>query len=152
MTNAILDSTLHDLLESDFASSPTAASGYGLTEYDDRLDDVSADAFRRRETDAGTYLGRLERIGEIAPDGQPLTIDDAIDRDLASAVLRGRLILAPFEAWKRDPVEYSGPVTGGLFTLFLHRLRPEADLVDAAVARLGAREAHFATGISNHSE
>ena len=90
MTNAILDSTLHDLLQADFASSPTAASGYGLTEYDDRLDDLSADAFRRRDADAGTYLGRLERIGEIAPDGQPLTVDDAIDRDLASAVLRGR--------------------------------------------------------------
>ena len=149
MTNAILDSTLHDLLQADFASSPTAASGYGLTEYDDRLDDLSADAFRRRDADAGTYLGRLERIGDIAPDGQPLTVDDAIDRDLASAVLRGRLILAPFEAWKRDPVEYSGPVTGGLFTLFLHRLRPEADLVDAAIARLGQVERAVDAGIAN---
>ena len=137
MTNAILDSTLHDLLDAGLRRSPIAASGYGLTEYDDRLDDLSADAFRRRDADAETFLGRLERIGDVAPDGQLLSVDDAIDRDLASAVLRGRLILAPFEGWKRDPVVYSGPVTGGLFTLFLHRLRPEADLVDAAVARLG---------------
>jgi uncharacterized protein (DUF885 family) len=149
VTNAILDSTLHDLLQADFAASPTAASGHGLTEYDERLDDVSADAFRRRDADAGTYLGRLERIGEIGPDGQPLTVDDAIDRDLASAVLRGRLILAPFEAWRRDPVEYSGPVTGGVFTLFLHRLRPEPDLVDAAVARLGQVGRVVDAGIAN---
>ena len=53
----------------DFASSPIAASGYGLTEYDDRLDDLSADAFRRRDADAATFLGRLERIGDIAPTG-----------------------------------------------------------------------------------
>ncbi len=149
MSHPILDSTLHDLLEADFAASPVAASGYGLTEYDERLDDLSSDAFRKRDADAATFLGRLERIGDIAPDGQPLTVDDAIDRDLASAVLRGRVILAPFEGWKRDPVVYSGPVTSGLFTLFLHRLRPEHDLVDAAIARLGQVERVVDAGIAN---
>jgi uncharacterized protein (DUF885 family) len=149
MTNPILESTLRDLLDTDFAASPVAASGFGLTEYDDRLDDLSADAFRRRDADAAAFLGRLERIGDVAPDGRVLSVDDAIDRDLASAVLRGRLILAPFEGWKRDPVVYSGPVTGGLFGLFLHRLRPEADLVDAAVARLGQVERVVDAGIAN---
>ena len=149
MTNPVLDSTLHDLLQADFAASPTSASGYGLTEYDNRLDDLSADAFGRRDAYAAAFLGRLERIGDVAPDGQVLSVDDAIDRDLASAVLRGRLILAPFEGWKRDPVVYSGPVTGGLFTLFLHRLRPEADLVDAAIARLGHVERVVDAGIAN---
>ncbi|MEP7158843.1 MAG: DUF885 domain-containing protein, partial [Chloroflexota bacterium] len=33
-------------------------------------------------------------------------------------------------------VTYSGPILNGLFYLFLNRLRPTADLVDAAVARL----------------
>ena len=149
MTSPILDSTLRDLLDTDFAASPVSASGYGLTEYDERLDDLSADAFRRRDADAQAFLGRLERIGDVAPDGQLLSVDDTIDRDLASAVLRGRLILAPFEGWKRDPVVYSGPVTGGLFTLFLHRLRPEADLVDAAVARLGQVDRVIDAGIAN---
>ena len=40
------------------------------------------------------------------------------------------------DAWKRDPTIYSGPILNGLFYLFLNRLRPTADLVDAAVARL----------------
>ena len=137
MTNPILDSTLHDLLEADFAASPVAASGFGLTDYDDRLDDLSADAFRQRDADAGRSSAGSSASATIAPDGQPLTIDDASTATSRRAVLRGRLILAPLEAWKRDPVTYSGPVTGGLFTLFLHRLRPEAELVDAAIARLG---------------
>src|SRR4029079_7830777 len=145
----ILDSTLRDLLDADFASSPVAASGFGLTELDTQLDALSADAFRRRNADAERFLGRLERIGDVAPDGELLSTDDAIDRDLATAVLRGRTILAPFEGWKRDPVTYSGPITGGLFTLFLQRLRPEADIVDAAIARLGQVDKAVDAGIAN---
>ena len=51
--------------------------------------------------------------------------------------------------WKRDPVTYSGPVTSGLFGLFLQKLRPEADLVDAAIARLGQVERVVEAGIAN---
>src|SRR5436190_14915200 len=149
VTNPILDSTLRDLLDADFAASPVAASGAGLTDYDTRLDDLSADAFRRRDAEAARFLSRLERIGDVAPDGELLSADDAIDRDLATAVLRGRGILAPFEGWKRDPVTYSGPVTSGLFTLFLQRLRPEPDLVDAAIARLGQVGGAVDAGIAN---
>jgi uncharacterized protein (DUF885 family) len=149
VSNPTLAATLEDLLDADFEASPVAASAAGLTDFDDRLDDLSADAFRRRDADAATFLGRLERIGEIAPDGEALSVDDAIDRDLAVAVLRGRTILAPFENWKRDPVTYSGPVTSGLFGLFLHRLRPEGDLVDAAISRLGQVDRAVDAGIEN---
>lgn len=139
-----LADTLHDLLQADFASSPVAASDVGLTDYDDRLDDLSADAFRARNAYTAEFLARLDAI-----DDEGLGPDDSIDRDLARSVLRGRLVLAPFEQWKRDPVVYSGPVTNGLFTLFLHRLRPEADLVDAAVARLGQAGRAVDAGIAN---
>jgi len=123
MPNSQLDAILSDLLAADFAASPVSATGYGLTEYDDKLDDVSADALRARDADAAAFLARLDAVGD-----EGLTTDETIDRDLARAVLRGRLIMAPFEAWKRDPVTYSGPVTSGVFALFLHRLRPEREL------------------------
>ena len=149
MSHPILDSTLHDLLEHDFDASPVAASGFGLTDYDEKLDDLSADAFHQRDADAAPLprqarADRGHRAGRAAPDHRR-----RIDRDLASAVLRGRQILAPFEGWKRDPVTYSGPVTSGLFGLFLQRLRPEADLVDAAIARLGQVERVVEAGIAN---
>lgn len=139
-----LAAALADLLESDFAASPVMGSGVGRTEFDERLDDVSADAFAARDASAAAMLARLDAVGD---DG--LTPDEAIDRDLARSVLRGRLILAPFAQWRRDPVTYSGPITSGLFTLFLHGLRPEADLVDAAVARLGQVERVVDAGIAN---
>jgi uncharacterized protein (DUF885 family) len=139
-----LDAILDDLLAADFAASPVAATGVGLTDYDDRLDDLSAGALRARDAHAAAFLAKLDEVPDAG-----LSTDQAIDRDLARAVLRGRLILAPFEGWKRDPVVYSGPITNGIFALFLHRLRPEADLVDAAVARLEQVDRVVDAGIAN---
>ncbi len=144
MPSPHLAAVLSDLLRADFAASPVSASGFGLTAYDDRLDDVSADAFRARDADAAGFLAKLEAI-----DDEGLTADERIDRDLARAVLRGRLIMAPFEAWRRDPVTYSTPITGGVFALFLHRLRGEADIVDASIARLEGVGALVDAGIAN---
>jgi len=139
-----LAAALDDLLASDFAASPVMASQVGRTEFDERLDDVSADAFAARDATAAALLARLDAVAD-----EGLGADEAIDRDLARSVLRGRLILAPFAQWRRDPVTYSGPITSGLFTLFLHRLRPEADLVDAAVARLEHVDRVVDAGIAN---
>src|SRR5512143_3091645 len=107
---AALAATLHDLLRADFTASPVAGSAVGLTEFDDRLDDLSADAFGARDAYAADFMARLDRFAD-----ETLDAGEAIDRDVARSVLRGRLILAPFEQWKRDPVAYSGPITGGLF-------------------------------------
>lgn len=139
-----LQSLLDDLLSTDFDASPVLASGLGLTDYDEQLDDLSADAFRRRDADAASFLARFDAVTD---DG--LSIDDTIDRDLARAVLRGRTILADWEGWRRDPQAYTSPISSGLFTLFLHRLRPERELVDAAVSRLGQVGRAVDQGIAN---
>jgi uncharacterized protein (DUF885 family) len=144
MPDPRLDTILSDLLDADFAFSPVTASGYGLTDYDARMDDLSATALRARDTAAEEFLAALDAVPD---DG--LSTDEAIDRDLARAVLRGRTIMAPFEAWRRDPVTYSAPITSGVFVLFLHRLRPEAELVEAALARLAAVPAVVEAGIAN---
>ncbi|MEP7360841.1 MAG: DUF885 domain-containing protein, partial [Chloroflexota bacterium] len=120
-----------DFLLNEYETSPVMASSLGLTDYDERLDDMSATAFAKRDSDAADWLKRFEAV-----DGATLPFDDGIDRDLAIATLRGRTIGADWQVWKRDPTIYSGPILGGLFSLFLHRLRPTADLVDACVARL----------------
>ena len=126
-----LDALIEEFLANDYETSPVTASGLGLTDYDDRLDDLSSAAFDKREADAASYLGRFVAI---AADG--LSADGRIDRDLAIAMLRGRLIMAEWQGWKRDPLVYSSPILSGLFVLFLHALRPNRELVDAAVARL----------------
>ena len=139
-----LPTLIDDFLDNEFRSSPVLASGLGLTKYDERLDDLSADAFGQRDEDALSYLARFQAITD-----EGLDPDARIDRDLAIAMLRGRTIVADWEGWKRDPLTYSGPSLGGLFGLFLHRLRPEPDLIDAAVARLEQIPRALAQGRSN---
>ena len=144
MTNPVLAAVLDGLLAADFAASPVSATGVGLTEYDDKLDDVSADALRARDAAAADFLAKLDAIGD-----EGLTADETIDRDLARAVLRGRLIMAPFEAWKRDPITYTAPITAGVFSLFLQRLRGDAEIAGAATARLEQVGALVDAGVAN---
>ncbi len=119
-----------DFLLNEFENSPVGASSLGLTDYDERLDDLSEDAFHRRDAEAMDWLARFES----AADG--LSPQAEIDRELIVATLSGRTIHADWQVWKRDPTVYSGPILNGLFYLFLNRLRPNHELVDAAVARL----------------
>ena len=67
----------------------------------------------------------------------------------SSSSLRGRELVQPRFEWKRQPNTYLNPSLGGVFTLFLHRLRPESDLADAARARLLAVTKHVADGKAN---
>jgi uncharacterized protein (DUF885 family) len=135
---------VESLLASEFEEAPVTASGLGLTDFDDRLDDLSAAGFERRAVLASTWRERFSAL----PD-ETLTEDERIDRDLAVAMLTGRTVLADWAAWRRDPVTYSGPITNGVFTLFMHRLRPESELVAAAVARLREVPRVLAEGRAN---
>ena len=46
---ADFDQLIDEFLRQEFEDSPVSASGLGLTEFDDRLDDLSAEAFDRRQ-------------------------------------------------------------------------------------------------------
>jgi uncharacterized protein (DUF885 family) len=120
-----------EFLAAEFEDSPVRASSLGLTEYDEALDDLSEAAFERRRTTDAQWL---ERFRALEDDG--LSDDERIDRDLVISILRGRQIVDGWEGWRRQPDTYLNPGMSGIFTLFLHGLRPIGELVDAAVARM----------------
>ncbi|CAN5827386.1 hypothetical protein BH20CHL8_BH20CHL8_04080 [soil metagenome] len=120
-----------EFLDAEFRDSPVRASGLGLTEYDEQLDDLSEGAFERRRSSDSAWLARFRDVDEAM-----LTFDDAIDRDLVVSILRGREIVEDFEVWRRQPDTYLNPGMQGIFSLFLHGLRPTHELVAAAVARM----------------
>lgn len=138
------DGLVDEFLNQEFEDLPVGASGLGLTEYDDRLDDLSAEAFDLRADRAADWHRRFAALADSG-----LTADERIDRDLAVAMMAGRTIMAEWQPWRRDPVTYSGPITAGLFGLFLHRLRPEPDLVEAALARLAQAPRALEQGRAN---
>jgi uncharacterized protein (DUF885 family) len=123
----LTDEFLHD----EWEDSPVRASSLGLTEYDDQLDDLSESAIERRNRRDGEWLERFRGV-----DDAELSFDERIDRDLVVSILRGRQIVKDFELWRRQPDTYLNPGMSGIFSLFLHRLRPLHELVDAAVARM----------------
>src|SRR5207245_10887361 len=116
----------------------------GMTGSDQRPEDLSAEAFRRRDA---AVLAWKKRLGAVADD--TLSPDERIDRDVILASLRGRELTQPRSEWQRQPNTYLNPSLGGVFTLFLHRLRPERDLADAARARLHAVTKQVADGKTN---
>ncbi len=131
-------------LKEELDDSPVTASALGLTEYDERLDDLSADAFRRRDERAGAWLRRFAALPE---DG--LSPAERIDREFVVSILRGRELTAPRRNWERQPATYLNPPLQGVFGLFLHRLRPEGDLADAARARLAEVPRALRQGMDN---
>jgi uncharacterized protein (DUF885 family) len=120
-------------LREECADSPVLATQLGVEGHDDHLDDLSEAAFAERRRRAAAWLARFEALDEAR-----LPLEEAIDRGLILSVLRGRAILAEWEMWRRQPDTYLTPGLTGVFTLFLHRPRPDAELAGAAAARLRA--------------
>jgi uncharacterized protein (DUF885 family) len=130
-------------LKEEYEDSPVSASALGLTEYDERLDDLSAAAFQRRTAQDREWLRRFRAVPDEGLGSA------AIDRDFLISILRGREILHPHEMWRRQPATYLGPGLQGVFILFLHRLRGERDLADAARSRLEQVPASLEHGTAN---
>src|ERR671933_830934 len=126
LARAFFDETLQD--------SPVLASQLGIDGFEDRLDDLSESAFADRRRRAAAWLERFDQL----PDTACASFDELLDRDLIRSHLRGRAILEEWQMWRRQPETYLNPGLGGIFTLFLHHLKPEPDLVRAAIARLRA--------------
>jgi uncharacterized protein (DUF885 family) len=122
-----------EFLAEEYEAAPVMASSLGLTDYDGRLDDLSAAAFEERRRRSAAWRDRFRAVPDAG-----LRPPERIDRDLVLSALAGRAVTAEWEAWRRQPEIYVSPGLYGVFNLFLHRLRPEAALVRDAVARLRA--------------
>jgi uncharacterized protein (DUF885 family) len=138
------DSLVRDFLDGYFTESPELATMHGHDGLDDRLPDLSAAAIDGRARDDQRWD---ERFAAFADDD--LAADDRIDRDLVRSHLAGRRIVREWQDWRRLPDLYVQPALTGLFALFLRRLHPEPELVDAAVARLAAVSAVLDAGREN---
>ncbi|ACU38998.1 protein of unknown function DUF885 [Actinosynnema mirum DSM 43827] len=112
-----------------FDANPGSAAMLGSLDHDRTLGDFTAESFLAQERESLTWLDRFSEATPTDP-------ADAVDRALVVSVLRGARAKAEWPSWRRDPSVYTGAVLFPLFSAFLHRLRPEAELVGSVLARL----------------
>ena len=139
-----LAALIDDFVAEEMEESPLRATQLGIDGHDDRLGEYTAADYERRGRNEDRWLDRFAAIGD---DG--LSADDQLDRDLVLSTLRGRKILRDWAVWRRDPATYLGPCLSGVFTLFLHRVHDDAQLVRFASARLRAVPDVLAAGREN---
>jgi uncharacterized protein (DUF885 family) len=122
------EEAIEHLMAREFEESPRMAAAVGRDGFDDRLDDLSAAGFERRDADEERWIARFEAF-----DDADLSFEQTIDRALVLSCLGLRRTLADREEWRRSPEGY---LETGITQLFLMALRSEDELTDAAVARL----------------
>lgn len=133
-----------ELVAAQCDANPVLGSVLGLTEYDEALPDMSAEAIAARERDDDAWTARLRGLDE-----GDLTVHELIDRDLALMVLRGREVMRDWADWRRSPDHYAGTALSAVFVLLTHRLRPAPQLAEAVAARLRATPALLDQGMAN---
>jgi uncharacterized protein (DUF885 family) len=121
-------------LQEVWQDSPVLATQLGVDGFDHQLDDLSEAGIEDRRRRADVWLARFDQVTDEAC----ASFEERLDRDLIRSQLRGRAILEDWQMWRRQPETYLNPGLGGVFNLFLHRLKPDDELVRAAVSRLRA--------------
>lgn len=129
-----LASLIDAFIAEEMEENPVRATQLGVDGHDDRLGDMAAEDFDRRAANEDAWYDRFLAVGSDGDDA--LSVDDSIDRDLVLSTLRGRQLMRDWMVWRRDPGVYLTPCLGGVFSLFLNRVHPEADVVEYAAARL----------------
>jgi len=125
------DPLLEEWLGAELTQDPVTGTKLGLHGYDDQLGDFAAAAFEARADQDRHWAGRFDRLKL-----DDLPFPQRIDITVVLCRLTGRAVMNDWQAWRRDPSIYLDPCLSGVFSLFLHRLRPEPALVAAAVSRL----------------
>ncbi|GAA3119756.1 DUF885 domain-containing protein [Streptosporangium carneum] len=128
---------VNDFLSWHLEANPIQAALMGAEGYDRTLGDFTEAGILARERESRRWLERFQAVEEEqAGNRSAESFEDGIDRGLVMSTLRGSLAYEAWPTWRRDPSVYVGAIFASMFSPFLHRLSPEAELVEAAVARL----------------
>jgi uncharacterized protein (DUF885 family) len=129
-----------DYFDAYFAWKPSEGTAAGLHQYDDKLEDGSAEATRKRVEQVKALQSRLDRLRA----GQ-LTADEAIDAEVLDGQMRAELLdLEVVRTWRKNPMGYIATPPGAIDGLMKRDFAPAATRLRAVIARLKATPAMFA--------
>jgi uncharacterized protein (DUF885 family) len=122
-----------------FAHKPSEATAAGLHEYDDRLENLSADAIGKRLEAIQALQRRLDKLR----DGK-LADDEAIDAEVLDGLHRAvALDLGVVRSWRKNPMGYVGKPAEAIDGLMKRDFAPAANRLRSVIARLKATPALY---------
>src|SRR5688500_20257200 len=104
------DRLASELVADELAADPTLGSTLGLTEYDELLPDLSAEAIAARERSEDAWLERFRALPDAEPDAE-----EQIDRDLGWSARGGRPARPNWADGHLSPEPQAGPAPSALF-------------------------------------
>jgi uncharacterized protein (DUF885 family) len=130
---------VNDYFDAYFARKPSEGTAAGLHQYDDRLEDGSADAAKKRVEALKAFQGRLDKLR-----AGKLTEDESIDAEVLDGVIRAELLdLEIVRNWRKNPMNYIGTPPAAIDGLMKRDFAPAATRLRSIVARLKATPAMF---------
>jgi uncharacterized protein (DUF885 family) len=128
-----------DYYDAAFAWSPTLGTAVGLHQYDNKLENFSADAYAKRIATVKGFQTRLEKLRQ----GQ-LTGDAQVDAEILDGQMRAELLdLEKVGNWRKNPTNYIMVAAGSVDGLMKRDFAPAAERLRSVVARLKATPALF---------
>ncbi len=137
--NALLDELIREHVDAALAASPTTATWLGVHTYDDRLDDVSADAQQREIARLRALLARLHDLPDARLDAAHRLDRALLERDARSALFE----LTDTRPLERSPIRYVDLASSGIQELLARDFAPLPDRLRAIDGRLARLRALF---------
>jgi uncharacterized protein (DUF885 family) len=128
-----------DYFNAYFAAAPSDGTAAGLHQYDDQLEDSSAEATKKRIESLKNFQARLDKLRAVN-----LTEGEAIDAEVLDGRLKGELLdLETLHIWQHNPMRYISTPAGSIDGLMKRDFAPAATRLRSVISRLKAAPAMF---------
>lgn len=126
------DQVIGEWFEGELRVRPSWATGVGIHAFDSKLDETSAAAVRARLARTRQFRARAEQIP-----ADRLSMNRRLDREIFVAKMHGaELEFETIRGWERNPGNYAGVVSGGLYALIKRDFAPVDPRLKAINERL----------------
>lgn len=127
--------TFHELVDAYFddyfKANPSQATSVGFHQYDHQLEDFSLAAHQRNRLALLAYLKEFQSINP-----RLLSPDDRDDREIMIAAIQSSLLEEDrVQMWRRNPDNYSGAVTGTIFSIIKRNFAPAEERLRSVIER-----------------
>ena len=129
-----------DYFDAYFERRPSEGTAAGLHQYDDRLEDGSADAVKKRVEVVKALQARLDKLRTGG-----LSDGEAIDAEVLDGQMKAELLdLEVVRTWRKNPMSYIATPPAAIDGLMKRDFAPAAARLRSVIARLKATPAMFA--------